>query len=1055
MDSNDPKSRPTSPGAKDADDEQPTPTVNRGSRMKRRDFLHAGVLGAAGAATFGGTGALAGEAEQRRPGGGAGQGRGGGAGPAPPTSDVSVVVAGDPETWNEPWVWRPPDWPGQQLHLNVVENQSPSTPVGLGNPGGILFSYGGDTPGPTIRMKGDETLFVKLRNLLGQDFGQTFVGPFPNDAPGDATQSQAILDKAEEKATALGNHREDFCLGEHANGVHSIRVTNLHTHGLHVRPSRNPNGTHSDNVILRVLSQADLRRREQLGPDAACPFQRAPEELYSLRDDETAGEANYEFRLGNVQQRQRQRDGKPPQPHPAGTFWYHPHAHGATHNQVASGMAGFLLVEGDIEDAINREHVNWTDGTPEPDPSVPSGPYDYRERLMLMQRALNLSEDKDSRTRRQQSGMSVLVNGGSTPAVITMRPGAIERWRVLNGSVDGRGYKRIMVVKGQYTVQNVGGNLHTFQVSAQGQLTNLAGQVDQPFTLAELETLERRKQDLYQLSVDGVTLVRQDGETPRYVIKDLSRQGIEAGTTGNSPDDMRPNPLWSYEPQCAAALRSQLDGTDPLVKEGADLTCRLFNVWADADNVRNCFVRWNEFYMGPANRTDLFFQAPALSSDSPTRTVQNPEGTSTTTRYEVYTVLAKTVVVHSDTPQFVAQRKLLGQSPGAPSPEDVIVAYVLVDVADGIPEPAVTDMRSLMTRLEGALPPVQEYLHPIVDTELRATDAEAAARPDVRAGDFRTRRVLYSGWGHPSMPLVTTYPLRLTDPPQATDPPTARAFVDYINNDPVVTLNGTPERTHENLIYAAAPDAPDYYVLMPPAIRTMAISVNNARTEFERQQSSTRDAAPFLHPDLPRKFDPTDPYRARMLEDTAEEWSLYNLTNPLWADTSDQPPTQYGSHYVAHPMSRREGQRRFLADQNFQLVGRGIDHPFHVHQNPFWVTRIEIPDANGDLVDVLDGPRWMDSIWIPRGRGRVVFRMRFPDFVGAYVHHCHILLHEDNGMMHVIEATPFADQSNYEPSQVLDADRNAPRPTPEESFTVSYQFYDLTNGMASSIRGSP
>ena len=55
----------------------------------------------------------------------------------------------------------------------------------------------------------------------------------------------------------------------------------------------------------------------------------------------------------------------------------------------------------------------------------------------------------------------------------------------------------------------------------------------------------------------------------------------------------------------------------------------------------------------------------------------------------------------------------------------------------------------------------------------------------------------------------------------------------------------------------------------------------------------------------------------------------------------------------------------------------------------------------------------MDTIWIPRHRGRVVFRSRFPDYVGAYVHHCHILLHEDNGMMHVIEATPFVSQSNY------------------------------------------
>lgn len=84
----------------------------------------------------------------------------------------------------------------------------------------------------------------------------------------------------------------------------------------------------------------------------------------------------------------------------------------------------------------------------------------------------------------------------------------------------------------------------------------------------------------------------------------------------------------------------------------------------------------------------------------------------------------------------------------------------------------------------------------------------------------------------------------------------------------------------------------------------------------------------------------------------------------------------------------------------------------------------------------------MDSIWISRNRGRVVFRSRFPDYVGAYVHHCHILLHEDNGMMHVIEATPFADQSNYQPVKTLDVETYAPRPTRKESYTISNTFFD-------------
>ena len=1019
------------------------------SQLPRRDFLHVGILGIAAASSVGVDPMIA-DPGPTPPAPGVG-------GPRPPLQqqDVPAVNSGDPETWNEPWVWRPGDWPGQQLELNVVENQNPGIGVGLGNPGSVLFSYGGNTPGPTIRMKDDETLFVKLRNLLGLDFGDTYVGPYPNVPGGQAVPAAerpywaGILTAAEAKAKALGNYRHDFCLGEHANGVHSIRVTNLHTHGLHVRPSRNPNGTHSDNVILRLLSQADYRRREREGGVASCQFMLDPEELYFLRDDEAAGEANYEFRLGDVQRKKRGREnerrvrqGLPvlaPQPHPAGTFWYHPHAHGATHNQVASGMAGFLLVEGNIEESINRVLVDWQEGEPAPDPTIKTGPYDYRERLMLMQRALNLSQDKDARKRQTglQQGFTALVNGGSTPTVIKMRPGAIERWRVLNGSVDGRGYKRFMVVKGQYTVRSVpveGQNqpkLETLEVNQDGTLSG------EPITLKNLEALEATKQDLYQLSIDGVTLVRQEGEDVRYFIKDLSRQG--ADSNGNP----LPNPLWSYDPRCEAALGSQLnDSSNPRISDGADRMCRLTNVWRSPDNVRNCFVRPNEFYMGPANRTDLFFKAPTTLGRS------RP---GTDRRYEVYTVFAKTTVVHADTPQFGAQNEILNKQPGAPSPEDVIVAYVLVEPLtelereqQGLEPIRPSDMKQLMTDLETALPPVQEYLQPVADDELRATAEEARARSDVAEGDYRTRRILYSGWGHPSMPLVSTYPLGLTDPPSPNDPPTARAFVDFINNDPMVPIDGQMQRKHENLIYAESPTAPGFYVLLPPELRTMAISFNNARVEEERRNVPHPDDPQYLHAEGPRKFNPTDPHRARMLEDTAEEWTLYNLTNTLWGDTSPEanPPTQYASHYVSHPISRQEGQRRFLADQNFQLVGRGIDHPFHVHQNPFWVTRLEIPDETGELVNILDEPRWMDSIWIPRNRGRVVMRMRFPDFVGAYVHHCHILLHEDNGMMHVIEATPFADASNYMPQTVLDVDRNSPRPSRDESYTLSNMFYD-------------
>ena len=356
------------------------------SSVSRRHFLRNTVIASA-AASLGQTGTAHGQTPGAGAGGGGGGGRQQGAVPSP--TAATPLGPGTPESWNEPWVWRPGDWPGQQLHLNVVENESPGSAVGFGNPGAILFSYGGNTPWPTIRMRGDETLFVKLRNLLGEDLGNSFIREYPDTAPGGRPPGLSA-DEVNAKAEALGHHRHDFCLGETTNGLHTAHVTNLHTHGLHVRPGRNPDGTHSDNVILRVMPQADLRQREAHADDPACQFLHDPRQIFFLRDDEQAGEADYEFQLGHVEEKertaenlQRIRDGetpRPPQPHPAGTFWYHPHAHGATHNQVASGMAGFLIVEGDIDDAVNVVLA----GTERLDPELPTGPRDYRERLMFM-----------------------------------------------------------------------------------------------------------------------------------------------------------------------------------------------------------------------------------------------------------------------------------------------------------------------------------------------------------------------------------------------------------------------------------------------------------------------------------------------------------------------------------------------------------------------------------------------------------------------------------------------------------------------------------------------
>jgi hypothetical protein len=216
---------------------------------------------------------------------------------------------------------------------------------------------------------------------------------------------------------------------------------------------------------------------------------------------------------------------------------------------------------------------------------------------------------------------------------------------------------------------------------------------------------------------------------------------------------------------------------------------------------------------------------------------------------------------------------------------------------------------------------------------------------------------------------------------------------------------------------------------------------------------------------MARKFSPTDPLRPRMLRDTAEEWALYNYSISLWADTSQAPLGQSGGHYPGQPLLRAEGQARFAEQPNkaktWILQTKGVDHPFHMHQNPYWVTRIEVPDEQGNLVNILDAPRWQDVVWIPRNGGRVVFRSRFPDYVGTFVNHCHILMHEDHGMMQAVEITPFADQANYDlKDRVAGADVSSeeitniyPRLDQAGAWRQSMQFVDINHGTGQTFPG--
>lgn len=151
---------------------------------------------------------------------------------------------------------------------------------------------------------------------------------------------------------------------------HDWTTTNLHTHGLHVSPSGN-----ADNVFIEI---------------------------------KPGDSEHYEIPI--------------PADHPGGLFWYHPHKHGAVCQQVRAGMAGALIVRGEIDEV----------------PEVRAA----KEQVMVLQ-AIELGDDYQLLdpipfpTKEQafypRTQILYTVNGVMTPTV-TMYPGEVQRWRMLNAA---------------------------------------------------------------------------------------------------------------------------------------------------------------------------------------------------------------------------------------------------------------------------------------------------------------------------------------------------------------------------------------------------------------------------------------------------------------------------------------------------------------------------------------------------------------------------------------------------------------------------------------------
>jgi FtsP/CotA-like multicopper oxidase with cupredoxin domain len=75
----------------------------------------------------------------------------------------------------------------------------------------------------------------------------------------------------------------------------------------------------------------------------------------------------------------------------------------------------------------------------------------------------------------------------------------------------------------------------------------------------------------------------------------------------------------------------------------------------------------------------------------------------------------------------------------------------------------------------------------------------------------------------------------------------------------------------------------------------------------------------------------------------------------------------------------------------------GMDHPFHLHGFQFQVLdRDGVPEPYRSWKDVVNVPKHQTARFI----------VRYDDHPGKWMFHCHILDHEDHGMMGVLEVRP-------------------------------------------------
>lgn len=118
-------------------------------------------------------------------------------------------------------------------------------------------------------------------------------------------------------------------------------------------------------------------------------------------------------------------------------------------------------------------------------------------------------------------------------------------------------------------------------------------------------------------------------------------------------------------------------------------------------------------------------------------------------------------------------------------------------------------------------------------------------------------------------------------------------------------------------------------------------------------------------------------------------------------------PIRFEVNGQPYDPARIDRQLKLGDVQEWRLSSDFAAHPFHIHVNPFQIVSVktkagvDVTDPKGGAFDAdyagLIG-QWKDTLFVKEGL-IIATRTRYERYIGEFVLHCHILDHEDQGMM--------------------------------------------------------